>query len=178
MLKTILIVLAVAIVALLAYAATRPDSFRVERSVAIKASPEKIYANLQDFNRWVAWSPWEKMDTTMKKTYGGAATGKGATYAWAGDKAGVGSMEILDATPSQALKIKLDFTKPFEAHNLVDFTLKPQGAGGQDGTQVTWAMYGPSNYMTKIVHIFMDMDKIVGKDFESGLADLKAVSEK
>ena len=98
MLKTILIVLAVAILALLAYAATRPDSFRVERSTTIKAPPEKIYAHLQDFNRWVAWSPWEKMDTAMKTTYGGAATGKGATYAWSSDKVGAGSMEILDTT--------------------------------------------------------------------------------
>jgi uncharacterized protein YndB with AHSA1/START domain len=178
MLKTILIVLAVAILALLAYAATRPDSFRVERSTTIQAPPEKIYAHLQDFNRWVAWSPWEKMDAAMKKTYGGAATGKGATYAWSSDKVGAGSMEILDTTPPQALKIKLDFSKPFEAHNLVDFTLQPQGANGNGGTLVTWAMHGPSNYMTKLVHIFMDMDKIVGKDFAAGLQDLKAVSEK
>lgn len=178
MFKTILIVLAVALVALLAYASTRPDSFRVERSTTIKAPPEKIFAHLQDFHRWAAWSPWEKLDAAMKKTYGGPEAGKGATYAWSSDKAGAGSMEILEAAPAQALKIKLDFTKPFEAHNLVDFTLKPQGTNGEGGTLVTWAMYGPSNFMTKLIHIFMDMDKVVGKDFAAGLADLKAVSEK
>ncbi len=179
MLKTALIVIAVAIVALLAYAATRPDSFRLERQTTIKAPPEKIFANLVDFNKWVAWSPWEKLDPQMKKTYGGAATGKGANYAWESGKVGVGRMEILEATPpigvnSSSVKIKLDFTKPFEAHNLVDFTLEPQG----DSTQVTWAMYGPMAFINKLFGVFMSMDKMVGKDFEAGLADLKAVSER
>ena len=178
MIKTILIVLAVALVALLAYATTRPDNFRLERSISIKAPPEKIFANLEDFKRWSAWSPWEKLDPAMQRTHSGTASGKGAKYAWAGDKAGAGSMEVLETTPSTRVHIKLDFTKPFEAHNLVDFTLKPQGDAAQGMTQVTWAMYGPSNYMTKLIHIFFSMDKLVGKDFEAGLADLKAVSEK
>ena len=134
MLKTIFIVLAVAIVALLAYATTRPDSFRVERSITIKAAPEKIFANLNDFKLWGAWSPWEKLDPAMQRTHSGAASGTGAKYAWASDKAGAGSMEVLEATPASKVHIKLDFTKPFEAHNLVDFTLKLQG----DSTQVTW----------------------------------------
>ena len=174
MIKTIFIVVALAIVALLAYAATRPDSFRLERQTVIKAPPEKIFANLVDFNKWGAWSPWEKLDPQMKRTHSGAGSGKGASYAWAGDKVGAGSMEILDATPSSSVKIKLDFTKPFEAHNLVDFTLVPQG----DSTQVTWAMYGPMAFINKLFGVFMSMDKMVGKDFEAGLADLKAVSEK
>ena len=174
MIKTIFIVVALAIVALLAYAATRPDSFRLERQTVIKAPPEKIFANLVDFNKWGAWSPWEKLDPQMKRTHSGAASGKGASYAWAGDKVGAGRMEILDATPSSSVKIKLDFTKPFEAHNLVDFTLVPQG----DSTQVTWAMYGPMAFINKLFGVFMSMDKMVGKDFEAGLADLKAVSEK
>ena len=174
MIKTILIVLAVALIALLVYATTRPDSFRVERSITVKAAPEKIFANLADFKLWGAWSPWEKLDPAMQRTHSGAASGKGAKYAWSGDKAGAGSMELLEATPASKVRIKLDFTKPFEAHNLVDFTLKPQG----DTTLVTWAMYGPSNFMTKLIHIFFSMDKIVGKDFEAGLADLKGVSEK
>jgi uncharacterized protein YndB with AHSA1/START domain len=174
MIKTILIVVVLAIVALLAYAATRPDSFRLERQTTIKAPPEKIFANLVDFNKWGAWSPWEKLDPQMKRTHSGAASGKGASYAWAGDKVGAGRMEILDATPSSSVKIKLDFTKPFEAHNLVDFTLVPQG----DSTQVTWAMYGPMAFINKLFGVFMSMDKMVGKDFEAGLADLKAVSEK
>ena len=174
MIKTIFIVVALAIVALLAYAATRPDSFRLERQTVIKAPPEKIFANLVDFNKWGAWSPWEKLDPQMKRTHSGAGSGKGASYAWAGDKVGAGRMEILDATPSSSVKIKLDFTKPFEAHNLVDFTLVPQG----DSTQVTWAMYGPMAFINKLFGVFMSMDKMVGKDFEAGLADLKAVSEK
>jgi uncharacterized protein YndB with AHSA1/START domain len=174
MLKTVLIIIALAIVALLAYAATRPDSFRLERQATIKAPPEKIYANLVDFNKWGAWSPWEKLDPQMKRTHSGAASGKGAAYAWAGDKVGAGSMEILEATPSSSVKIKLDFTKPFEAHNMVDFTLVPQG----DSTQVTWAMYGPMAFINKLFGVFMSMDKMVGKDFEAGLGDLKAVSEK
>lgn len=174
MIKTAFIVLALAIAVLLIYAATRPDSFRLERSITIKAPPEKIFVHLADFKLWSAWSPWEKLDPAMKRTHSGAPAGKGAQYAWSGDKAGAGSMEVLEATVPSKVHIKLDFTKPFEAHNLVDFTIKPVG----DGTQVTWAMYGPSNYMTKLIHIFFSMDKIVGKDFESGLADLKAVAEK
>lgn len=174
MIKIILLALVAAVAILLIYAATRPDSFRVERSANIKAPAEKIFPNLNDFNKWGAWSPWEKLDPNMQRTHGGAPSGKGATYAWAGDKVGAGGMEILESTPSSQVKIKLDFTKPFEAHNLVDFTLKTQG----DTTQVTWAMYGPANFITKLMGVFMSMDKMVGKDFESGLADLKALSER
>ena len=159
---------------LLGYASTRPDSFRVERSANIKAPPDKVFANLQDFKLWANWSPWEKLDPAMARTFSPATSGKGAHYTWAGDKVGAGRMEFLEVTPSSQLKIKLDFTQPFEAHNVVDFTLKPQG----DTTQVTWAMSGPSNLMVKVMHIFMSMDGIVGKDFEKGLADLKALSEK
>ena len=159
---------------LMGYASTRPDSFRVERETSIKAAPEKIFANLQDFKLWASWSPWEKLDPAMTRTFSTTTSGKGANYAWAGEKAGSGRMEFLEVTPSSQIKIKLDFTQPFEAHNTVDFSLKPQG----DTTQVTWAMYGPSNLMVKVMHIFMSMDGIVGKDFEKGLADLKAVSEK
>jgi uncharacterized protein YndB with AHSA1/START domain len=174
MIKTILILVVVAVLALLAFAATRPDSFRLERKTVIKAPPEKIFANLVDFNKWGAWSPWEKLEPQMKRTHGGAPAGKGANYAWEGNKVGAGRMEILDATPSSSVKIKLDFSKPFEAHNLVDFTLTPQG----DSTEVTWAMYGPMAFINKLFGVFMSMDKMVGKDFEAGLADLKAVSEK
>ena len=159
---------------LLGYASTRPDSFRVERSATIKAPPDKVFANLQDFKLWANWSPWEKLDPAMARTFSPATTGKGAHYTWAGDKVGAGRMEFLEVTPSSQLKIKLDFTQPFEAHNVVDFTLKPQG----DTPQVTWAMCGPSNLRVKVMHIFMSMDGIVGKDFEKGLADLKALSEK
>ena len=166
--------LVVLVLLLLGYASTRPDNFRVERSTTIKAPPDKVFANLQDFKLWANWSPWEKLDPAMVRTFSPATSGKGAHYTWASDKVGAGRMEFLQVTPSSQLKIKLDFTQPFEAHNTVDFTLVPQG----DTTQVTWAMYGPSNPMVKVMHIFMSMDGIVGKDFEKGLADLKSVSEK
>jgi Polyketide cyclase / dehydrase and lipid transport len=174
MLKTIAIVVVVLIAGVLIFAATKPDTFRVQRSASIKAPPEKISAVLSDFHGWEAWSPWEKMDPAMKRSYSGAAKGKGAAYAWEGNsKVGQGRMEITDAAPSR-VAMDLDFVKPFEAHNKVVFTLAPKG----DATEVTWAMQGPVPYMAKIVHVFMDMDSMVGGQFETGLANLKAVSEK
>ena len=178
MIKTIAMVFGVAILVILVYAATRPGDFRVERQILVKAAPEKIFANLNDFKLWAGWSPWEKLDPQMKRTFSPVTAGKGASYGWAGDKAGVGRMEILESTPATALKIQLDFTKPFEAHNTVEFTLKPQGDPALGTTQITWAMYGPMAYLNKLVGVFMSMDAIVGKDFEAGLRDLKAVSEK
>jgi uncharacterized protein YndB with AHSA1/START domain len=175
MLKTIAIVVVVLIAGVLVFAATRPDAFRVERSVSIKAPPEKIYPYFDDFNRWAMWSPWEKLDPAMKRTFGGAPAGKGAVYAWQGNsKVGEGRMEILESSPSKKLLIKLDFIKPFEGHNTAEYTLVPSG----DTTQVTWAMYGPSTYVTKLMGVFVSMDSMIGKDFEAGLANLKAAAEK
>ena len=175
MLKIIGIAVVVLIAGVLALAATRPDVFRVQRAASIKAPPEKVFAFINDFNRWSAWSPWEKKDPGMKRTYGTVTGGKGATYAWAGNKdVGQGSMEIAESVPNSRIAIKLDFLKPFEAHNTVEFTLEPKG----DSTNVTWAMQGPTPYFAKIVHVFVDMDSMVGKDFESGLANLKAAAEK
>jgi len=167
-------VLAVAVVALLAYAATRPDTFRVARSITIKAPPEKIFGFIDDFHRWGAWSPYEKMDPAMTRTFEGAQSGKGAAYAWAGKKVGEGRMEILETTPSSKIVIKLDFTKPMTAHNTAIFTLQPQG----EMTEVTWAMEGASPYMAKIMGLVFSMDAMVGKDFETGLSNLKAEAEK
>jgi len=159
----------------LAAAATKPDVFEVRRSVSVAAPPDKIFPLIADFKNWGAWSPYEKKDPAMKRTFGATTAGKGATYAWEGDKnVGSGSMEITDAPAPQRVTLKLDFTRPFEAHNIVDFTLQPAG----DGTQVTWAMQGPAPFMAKIVHVFVDMDKMVGRDFETGLANLKAAAEK
>jgi len=173
MLKTIAIIVVVLIAAILGYAMTMPDSFRVQRTTSIKAPPEKIFSIINDFHRWGSWSPWEKMDPEMKRTYSGAASGKGAAYAWQGNsKVGEGRMEIADTSPSK-VTIKLDFMKPFEAHNTAEFTLEPKG----DSTNVTWAMYGPSEFITKVMGVFVSMDKMVGKDFETGLANLKAVAE-
>jgi uncharacterized protein YndB with AHSA1/START domain len=175
MFKKITIVIAVLIAGFLLYAATRPDTFRVERAVSIKAPPEKLFALINDLKGWAGWSPWEKKDPAMKRTFGTVTRGKGATYGWDGNKdVGQGSMEIIESIPSSKIGIKLDFLKPFEAHNLVQFTLTPKG----ETTEVTWAMQGPVPYFAKIIHIFFDMDSMVGKDFEAGLANLKSAAEK
>ena len=175
MFKIIAIAIAVLIAIVLIYAATKPDTFTVQRSATIKAPPEKIFALINDFNAWTAWSPWEKKDPAMKRTFGSTTSGKGASYAWEGNKeVGQGRMEIAESVPSSKVAIKLDFLKPFEAHNQAVFTLEPKG----DSTNVNWRMDGPTPYFVKIVHVFMDMDKLVGKDFEAGLANLKASAEK
>lgn len=175
MLSLILIALAVLIAAVLLYAATRPDAFRVERSVTIKGAPEKIFPLINDFHQWEAWSPWEKIDPALTRSYGGAASGTGATYAWSGNqKIGKGSMEIIESQPSSKALLKLDFTAPFEAHNMVEFRLERQG----DATKVTQAMYGPSPYLSKLMGLFFSMEKMVGGKYEEGLASLKAIAEK
>jgi len=177
MLKTlaiIAVIVVVVIVGILIHAATKPDSFRVQRTVNIKATPEKILPLINDLKAWPAWSPYEKKDPAMKRTYGAVTAGKGATYAWEGNKdVGQGSMEILESTP-QKVVIKLDFLKPFEAHNTAEFLLVPESAT----TGVTWAIYGPSPYMSKVMSTFMNFDKMIGGDFEKGLADLKTAAEK
>jgi len=175
MLKIILIVIVVLIAGILGFAATKPDTFRVERRAAIKAPPEKVYALINDFKQWSAWSPWEKKDPAMKRTFGATTAGKGAHYAWDGDKnVGQGSMEITESVPSSRVALKLDFLKPFEAHNIVEFTLAAQG----DTTNVTWTMHGPANFLSKVMQVFINMDSMVGKDFEAGLANLKVAAEK
>jgi hypothetical protein len=169
-----LVAIVVLIVAILGYAATRPDTFRIERSIVIGAPPQRIQPLIADFRRWAAWSPFEAIDPTMTRTFGGAESGVGATYAWAGNgKAGVGRMEILEAADQQVV-IKLDFSKPFEAHNIAEFTLVPEGAG----TRVTWAMHGPSPFLAKVMTSFISMDSMVGKDFATGLASLKVEAER
>ncbi len=174
MLKIIAIVVVVAIVALLGYAATRPDTFRVARSIVIKAPPERIYPLLADFHKWAAWSPYEKLDPAMSRTYDGPASGPGASYAWSSTgKAGAGRMKITEAAVPSRLDVDLDFSKPFEAHNKALFTLAREG----DATRVTWAMEGPAPFMFKVMHVVLNMDKMVGKDFEAGLASLKAEAE-
>lgn len=177
MLKTLAIigvVVAVAIAGILLYAATKPDSFRVQRVVLINAPPDKVFPLINDMKAWTAWSPYEKKDPAMKRTYGAVTAGKGATYAWDGDKnVGQGSMEIVESGPRKIV-LKLDFLKPFEAHNMGEFLLEPKG----DSTSVTWAIYGPSPYMSKVVGTFMNIDDMIGRDFEKGLADLKVAAEK
>jgi uncharacterized protein YndB with AHSA1/START domain len=175
MLKKILIVVVVAIAALLGYAATRPDSFRVERKAVIQAPPEKVFGLINDFRQWPQWSPWEHLDPNMKRTLAGPQAGPGASYAWEGNKdVGSGRMEIKQSEPPSKVNIQLDFLQPFEAHNTAEFTLAPHDTG----TEVTWAMYGQANYMTKLMCIFFSMDKMVGPDFEKGLANMKVIAEK
>lgn len=177
MLKIILIVIVVLIAGVLIYAATRPDSFQVQRSATLNASPEKISPLISDFHNWGAWSPWEKIDPSMRRTFSGAPAGKGAVYEWSGNgKAGAGRMEILEASPTK-VSIQLDFIKPFEGHNLTDFTLEPQ-PGSPNVTRVNWDMHGPSPYLSKLMGVFMNLDRLIGKDFEQGLANLKTVAEK
>ena len=175
MLKTIAIILAVAVAAILVSAGFQPDTFRVQRATSIDAPPEKVFALISDFHRWGSWSPYEKMDPGMKRTYSGADSGQGAVYEWQGNsKVGQGRMEILEAPAPSRVAIKLDFLKPFEAHNVATFRLEPRGGA----TNVTWAMDGPTPYMAKVIHLFLDMDRMVGKDFETGLANLKTVAER
>jgi uncharacterized protein YndB with AHSA1/START domain len=170
----IAVVLAVAIAIVLILAATRPDTFKVQRAATIKAPPEKIFAVISDFHQWGSWSPWENRDPAMQRSFSGAASGKGAVYAWDGNKnVGSGRMEILDVSVPSKIVIKLDFLKPFEAHNTAEFTMLPQG----DATNLTWAMHGPLVFMAKVMHVFVNMDKMIGKDFEAGLANLKRLTE-
>jgi hypothetical protein len=168
----LLLVAAIATVLLLA--STRPDTFKVQRSARLYAPPEKIVATLADFRAWEAWSPWEHLDPQMKRDYSGAATGKGAVYTWKGNsKVGEGRMQITDVAPNR-VGIDLDFLKPFPTSNKVEFDLQPKG----EGTDVTWSMAGPLPFLAKIIHVFVNMDRMVGEQFETGLASLKSVVEK
>ena len=171
----IAIVLAIAIAIVLILAARKPDTFSVRRATTVKAPPEKIFPLINDFHQWGTWSPYENKDPAMKRSYSGAESGKGAIYAWDGNKnVGSGRMEILDTSAPTKIVIKLDFFTPFEGHNTAEFTMLPQG----DATNVTWLMHGPAPFMAKIMHVFMNIDRMVGKDFEIGLANLKRLTEK
>jgi hypothetical protein len=171
----IAVILAIAIAAILVIAATKPNTLRVQRALSIKAPADRIFPLINDFQRWKTWSPYENKDPAMKRTYGGADSGKGAVYAWDGDKnVGSGRMEILEASAPSKIVIKLDFFTPFEGHNTAEFTMLPQG----DGTLVNWVMHGPANFMSKLIQVFMNLDNMIGKDFETGLANLKTLTEK
>jgi len=174
-LKIIAIVVVVLVVGLLVFAATKPDAFRVQRATSIKAPPEKIFALVNDFHSWGSWSPYEKLDPTMKRTYSGTANGKGTVYEWDGNRnVGKGRVEITDTSPPSKVTIKLDMVKPFEAHNIVEYTLEANG----DSTNVTWAMDGQNTYIAKVMSLFFSMDSMVGGQFEEGLANLKTIAER
>ena len=173
MIATILIVVAVAVAAVLAYAATKPDTFMVRRSASIAAPPEKIFPMIDDLRAQSAWSPFEK-DPNMKRTHSGAPRGKGAVYAWDGNRqVGAGRIAITESVPPTKVVLLLDMVRPFKAHNTVEFTLDRIGAG----TNATWAMQGRQPYMAKGMGLFIDCDKMCGGLFEEGLAKLKALAE-
>jgi carbon monoxide dehydrogenase subunit G len=168
-------VLAAVIAVILILAATKPDRFSVERSINVTAPPETIFALIDDFHRWGAWSPYEHKDPAMQRSFSGAASGKGAVYGWEGNRnVGSGRMEILDSSAPAKIVIKLDFFKPFEGHNTAEFTMLPQG----DATRVNWRMHGPAPFISKLMQVFMNIDQMIGKDFEIGLANLKRLTEK
>lgn len=167
-------IVVVAVIAILLFAATKPATFHVERSTTIAATPEKIHPLVDDFHNWDQWSPWAHLDPNMHVAYSGASAGPGAVYEWQGNsKVGKGRMEILAAEPT-ATSIKLDFLQPFESHNHSNFLLQPDG----NGTRVTWTMDGPNTFTSKLMSVFISMDKMIGKDFEAGLGNLKTAAER
>jgi carbon monoxide dehydrogenase subunit G len=178
MLKRIVIGVFIAIVVIVGglavVVATQPEEFQVTRTTSVKARPDVVFDQINDFHNWDKWSPWAKLDPNMKTTYSGAQSGVGSSYAWVGnDDVGEGKMTVIESRPGEQVKIDLDFIKPFAAKNLTEFSLKPDG----DNTQVTWAMTGKKNFVSKAFCLVMDMDKMVGGDFERGLAQMKTVVE-
>jgi uncharacterized protein YndB with AHSA1/START domain len=160
---------------ILIYGAFKPGAFRVERTITIHAPAEKIFPFVNDYHNWAGWSPYENLDPNMKRTFAGAPSGIGAVYEWEGNRnAGKGRMEITDSVPNSKVSIKLDFAAPMEGHDFVEFTLRPKG----NATDVTWAMSGPLTYPGRVMTIFVSMDKLIGKDFDAGLANLKKAAEK
>lgn len=174
MLKTILIILPILVVVFLVVVALQPSQFRVARSTTISAPPSAVFAQVNNFHKWEAWNPWGKIDPAMKQSYDGSPAGEGAVYTWVGNnEVGEGRMTIAESRPSELIRVKLEFFKPFAATNTAEFTFKPEG----NQTAVTWSMFGDNNFMAKAIHLFMNMDKMIGGQFEKGLASMKSVVE-
>lgn len=174
--KKLLLVIFLAILCTMVFAATKPDSFRYERSITINASAKKIFPYVNDYKLGQQWSPWEKMDPDMKRSFDGPESGKGAKYAWEGDhNIGKGNMEITESVPNKKVVSRLEFEEPMPGVNTAEFTLEPVKEGG---TKVTWAMYGPNPFMGKLVSVFIDCEKMVTDQFEIGLKNLKTIVEK
>jgi uncharacterized protein YndB with AHSA1/START domain len=174
MLKKILIAVAVIIVVLVVIVALQPTEFRVARSTTISAPAPAVFAQVNDFHKWEAWNPWGKIDPAMKQTYEGAPAGIGAIYTWAGNnEVGEGRMTITESRPSELIRIKMEFFKPFAGISTAEFTFKPEG----NQTAVTWRMSGENNFMAKAIHLFMNMDKMIGGQFDKGLAQMKSIVE-
>ena len=174
MIKIIVIVVAAVVIGVVIVIALQPAEFRVARSATMAAPAPAVFAQVNDFHKWRAWKPWGKIDPAMEQSYAGARSGTGAIYAWSGNKrVGEGRMTIIESRPSELIRINLEFLKPFAANNTAVFTFKPAGAQ----TDVTWSMAGKNNFLAKAIHLFMDMDKMVGGQFEQGLASMKSVVE-
>jgi hypothetical protein len=174
MLVKTLVALAVIVVVLVVIIALQPGEFRVARSATISAPAPEVFTQVNDFHKWEAWNPWGKIDPAMRQTYEGARAGAGAIYTWTGNnEVGEGRMTIIESRPSDLIRIKLEFFKPFAATNLAEFTFKPEG----DQTATTWSMTGEKNFMAKAIHLFISMDKMIGGQFEKGLADMKSAVE-
>jgi uncharacterized protein YndB with AHSA1/START domain len=174
MLLTIFLLVVALIILVFALASQKPDAFRVERSTTVNASPERVFALINDFRHFGEWSPWEKLDPAMTRTLTGPASGRGAVYEWSGNgKAGAGRMEIVESVPSSRVLMQLNFLKPFKSQSTAEYSI--QSLGGT--TKVTWAMHGPSPLASKVMQLFMSMDAMIGKDFEAGLANIKRAVE-
>ena len=174
MFTRIIIALAVIVVVLVVIVALQPAGFRVTRSVTMSAPAPAVFAQVNDFHKWEAWNPWGKIDPAMKQTYEGAPAGTGAIYTWIGNKeVGEGRMTIIESRPSELIRIKMEFFKPFAGISTAEFTFKPEG----NQTAVTWSMSGKNNFMAKAIHLFMNMDRMIGGQFEKGLASMKSIVE-
>lgn len=174
MLKKILLGLALVLVVLCGFIATRPNTFVVQRSATIKAPADIVFAQVNDFHHWAAWSPWDKLDPSQKTTFEGASAGVGARYGWSGDdKVGEGRMLIEESKANELVRIQLEFIRPFASINTTSFLFSSTA----EGTQVTWKMEGLQDFISKAMCLVMDMDAMVGKDFEAGLAAMRQVSE-
>jgi carbon monoxide dehydrogenase subunit G len=175
MILKIVIAIVALILAVLVYASSKPDTFRVQRSIVVNVPPEKIFALINDFHKWDRWAPQDQQDPTMHRTYSGPAEGKGAVSEWTGSgSTGQGRMEVVESTPPKTVTIKVDFVKPFAAHNTNQFVLEPTGAA----TRVTWTIDASNLYAMKVMSIFVNIQKEFGKHMESGLSSLKAAAEK
>lgn len=173
MVKKILIVLAALVLILVIVISTRPNSFRVERSIVIPAKPAAVFPHINDLHLWQAWSPWAKIDPAAKITFAGPTAGTGASFHWAGNsEIGEGTMTLVESRPDELVRFRLDFLKPFKNTHSAEFTLTPDGAG----TRVTWTMSGATGFAGKAIGLVIDCDKMIGGQFEKGLADLKTIA--
>jgi uncharacterized protein YndB with AHSA1/START domain len=174
MLKKIFVALLVVVVVLVAVIALQPSQFHVTRTATIAAPPPVVFAQVNDFHKWEAWNPWGKLDPAAKQTYEGAPAGSGAVYTWSGNsQVGAGRMTLVESRPNDLIRIKLEFLKPMAGTSTAEFTFRPEG----DRTAVTWSMDGTNNFVAKAMCLVVNMDRMIGGQFEKGLADMKAVAE-